>query len=108
MFTRALVAAATASAMGLGSVVVVEHAHADGMFSMMNPFEWFFDDDDDDWWYRRYGPWGGYGPYGYGPYGYGWGGGPWGYGHPGYGQSRTVIVLPEQKSASAPEPVYPE
>jgi hypothetical protein len=86
MRKRRFASAATAVFIGFGgSMAGASLAWADGMFSMMNPFEWFDDDDDDYWRYRRWaGPYGyGGGPYGWGgpsPYGYGWGGGPYGYG----------------------------
>jgi hypothetical protein len=96
MVSKAIVAAATAAAIGFGAVVLPSAARADGIFDMMNPFEWFFDDDDwDDW---RYHPayWGG------GPYGWG---GPYGYG--AQHNPRVVVVVPETGPAQA-APRLPE
>ena len=85
MFKQKILAVTAATALGLGSLLTVSVAHADNIFDLMNPFEWFDDDYDD---YYRHGPWG------YGPYG-----GPWG--HPGYQGQRIVIVMPEQEGAGS-------
>ncbi len=91
MTKQAIVAAVMAATMGLGAVAVTDVARADGIFSDMNPFNWFFGRDRDDDYYRDYGNgrygWGG--PYTWGgPYGWN---GPWG--PPGYGKPQTVIVI---------------
>jgi len=96
MTKHAIVAAAMAAAMGLSGVAVTNVVRADGIFSDMNPINWFFGQDRDDYYYRdhRYGPYGWGDPYGWGgPYGWN---GPWGY--PGYGRSQTVIVVPGESS----------
>ena len=101
MINQTMLAATLAAILGIGGVATTGTAHADGIFSFMNPFEWF--DDDDDWRYRR-GPWGWGGPYG-GPYAWG---GPYGYGYgyPGT-QNPTVIVVPAAEDTRTAA-VYPE
>jgi hypothetical protein len=101
MVSKTIVAAAAAAAIGLGAVVLPSVARADGIFDLMNPFEWFFGDDDwDDWRYRS--------AYGGGPYGWG---GPHGWGGPyGYGAQqnpRVVVVMPET-APSQTAPRLPE
>jgi len=95
MTRQAIVAALMAATMGLGAVAVTDTARADGIFSDMNPFNWFFGRDRDDYyWDRAYGPYGPVGPYAWGgPYGWG---GPWG--HAGYGAPQTVVVIPGEKT----------
>lgn len=96
MFGRAIVAAATAAAIGLGGIAVPHTALAGNVFNMMNPFKWFDSDSDRDHWRGPYGRHGWGGPYGWsGPYGWG---GPWGY--PGYSRTNTVIVVPEANTSS--------
>jgi hypothetical protein len=94
MVSKAIVAAATAAAIGFGAVVLPSAARADGILDMMNPFEWFFDDDDwDDWRYRsayRGGPYGWGGPHGWG--------GPYGYGAQ---HNPRVVVMPETAPSQA-------
>ena len=53
MFRRAIVAAATAAAMGLAGFAVPHAAVAGNVFDIMNPFKWFDSDYDRD---HRYGP----------------------------------------------------
>ena len=97
MTKQAIVAAGMAVTMGLSGVAVTDVARADGIFSGMNPFNWFSDRDHDyyrDRWYRH-NRWG---------YPYGWGGpyawnGPWGY--PGYGPFPTMVVVPAKSSDSS-------
>lgn len=103
MVSKAIVAAATAAAIGLGAVVLPSAARADGIFDMMNPFEWFGDDGDrDDWRYHR-GRYGWAGPYGLGgPYGWG---GP--YGYAAQQNPRVVVVMPETDQSQA-APRLPE
>lgn len=88
MAIKAFVVAATAAAIGLAAVVLPGAARADGIFDMMNPFEWFVDDDDwDDWRYRP-AYWDG-GPYGWGgPY-------AWGAPYGGHTGPKVVVVVPE-------------
>ena len=96
MTKQAIVAAAMAAAMGLSAVAVTDVAHADGIFSGMNPFNWVFGRDHDDYYYRDhwYGPYGRGGPYAWGgPYALNT---PWGY--PGFARPQTVIVVPGQSS----------
>ncbi|MEA3276701.1 MAG: hypothetical protein U9Q81_15685 [Pseudomonadota bacterium] len=99
MVKREILAAATAAIFGLGSLTLTEGARADGIFDMMNPFEWFSDDDDDyrNYRYGRGSHWGRGGPYGWG--------GPWGYTR--YERPQTIIVLPtdygDQTESALPE-----
>jgi len=89
MTKHAIVAATVAAMMGLGAVAVTSVARADGIFSDMNPFNWFFGRDRDDrYWDRACGPYGRNGPYGWG--------GPWA--SPAYGAPRTVIVIPPEQT----------
>jgi hypothetical protein len=92
MTRQAIVAAALATAMGLGGVALSPTAAADNIFRVMNPFNWFFgsdwDDDDDDYRHHRYGPYGWGGPYGWN--------GPWS--GAGYASRPTVIVIAGQES----------
>jgi hypothetical protein len=103
MANEKILAAAIAAAIGIGGAVTTGIAQADGMFSFMNPFEWFDDDDDWDRWRYRYGPYGWGGPWG-GPYAWG---GPYNYGYPGQHANRTVIVLPSETDKRTAA-VYPE
>jgi hypothetical protein len=97
MTKQAIVAAGMAVTMGLSGVAVTDVARADGIFSGMNPFNWFSDRDHDyyrDRWYRPH-RW--YGPYRWGnPYAWN---GPWGY--PGYGRFPTVVVIRGESSESS-------
>lgn len=96
MSDKAVLAALTAAAIGLGGMALPSTGQADGIFNAMNPFNWFFGDRDDR--YYRYGydrwdgPWGG--PYGWGPH----------YGaHPA---PRVVVVLAGDKEPQR-EPALP-
>lgn len=89
MARQSIVAALMAVTLGFGAVAATDVARADGIFSDMNPFNWFFGRDRDDRYRdRAYGPSGWGGPYGWG--------GPWG--HAGYGAPQTVIVIPGEKT----------
>lgn len=101
MTNKTILAAAVAAAIGVGGVAIT--ARADSMFSLMNPFEWFFGDDDWGDRHYRHGPYGRGGPYG-GPYTWN---GPYGYGYPAYRTNPTVIVLPSE-GASQTAAIHPE
>jgi hypothetical protein len=96
---RAMGAVAIAAAVVAGGVTGPGVAHADGIFSAMNPMNWFFGDDHDDYWYYRRHRYGWGGPWG-GPYGWG---GPWAAG--AYARPQTVIVLPSEDSAKKSDKV---
>ncbi len=110
MTKRAIVAATVAATVGLSGVAVTSAAHADGIFSDMNPFNWFFGRDRDYYYDRDYwhGPhrWGG--PYGWAGGPYAWSG-AWGY--PGYARPQTLIVVAgeaEQESTQVAAAHLPE
>jgi hypothetical protein len=99
MPNKTLLAAAMAAALGISGVATTGIAHADGILSFMNPFEWFDDDGNWDDRYYRHGPYGWGGPYSWRR--------PYGYGYPGHEANRTIIVLPPE-SDNRTAAVYPE
>lgn len=95
MSDKAVLAALTAAAIGLGGMALPSPGHADGIFNTMNPFNWFFGDRDDRYYRysydRRDGPWGG--PYRWAPT----------YAHTA---PRVVVVLADDEPPVS-EPVLP-
>jgi len=101
MERKLIVSTVAAIAVGMGCAVATVPAHADNIFSLMNPFRWF-DDDNDGYYHRhhRYGPdyWGWGGPYGWG--------GPWG--GWGYPPLNAYAFAPRDEAENAPAPDLPE
>jgi hypothetical protein len=93
MSDKAVLAALTAAAIGLGGVTFPSTGQADGMFNAMNPFNWFFGDRDDRYYRYGYDRWDG--PYGWAP--------PYGAAHTA---PRVVVVLAEDNEPQR-EPAPP-
>jgi hypothetical protein len=91
MAKQASVAAALAVAIGLGGLAVTGSASADGIFSLMNPSNWFSGNHRDHDYDHRYWRSGWGGPYGWNA--------PWW--RPRDAGAPTVIVLKGQAQSSA-------